>query len=227
MSTTSADQIVGDLIQRWQRRRGEQKKDQGPRRPIITLCMEPGSRGACIAQAVADRFGFDMYHRDLVHRIAKSVKASETLIDAVEKERFSGVSDFISSLVREQYLHPDIYLNHLMRVVAILAHHGRAVIVGRGANFMLPSDICFSIRVIAPMEVRVDNVAKFFNVSREAAKKRIVVRESRRRAFVRQAFNANITETSHYDLILNTGRMTQEMAVAAAAAAIEARIKTG
>ena len=47
-----------------------------------------------------------------------------------------------------------------------------------------------------------------------------MVRESRRRAFVRQAFSTNITEPYHYDMILNTGRMGREAAVAAAVAAV-------
>ena len=220
MKSTSADQLVGDLLQRWQRRDKALKRATGTHLPVITLCMEPGSGGLCLAQTIAQHFDFDIYNRDIVHRIAQSVKASDALIDGVEKGRFSGVSDFISSLVRDQYLHPDVYLEHLMKVVAAIAHHGRAVIVGRGANFILPPEHRFSIRVVAPLEQRVDNVAKFFKVSQEAAKKRIVVRESRRRAFVRQAFNTNITEPYHYDLILNTGRMGRETAVAAAVAAV-------
>ena len=220
MKSTSADQLVGDLLQRWQRRDKALKRATGTHLPVITLCMEPGSGGLCLAQTIAQHFEFDIYNRDIVHRIAQSVKACDALIDGVEKGRFSGVSDFISSLVRDQYLHPDVYLEHLMKVVAAIAHHGRAVIVGRGANFILPPEHRFSIRVVAPLEQRVDNVAKFFKVSQEAAKKRIMVRESRRRAFVRQAFNTNITEPYHYDLILNTGRMSRETAVAAAVAAV-------
>ncbi len=220
MKSTSADQLVGDLLQRWQRHDKTLKRATGTHLPVITLSMEPGSGGLCLAQSIAQHFDFDIYNRDIVHRIAQSVKASDALIDGVEKERFSGVSDFISSLVRDQYLHPDVYLEHLMKVVAAIAHHGRAVIVGRGANFILPPEHRFSMRVVAPLEQRVANVAKFFKVSQEAAKKRIVVRESRRRAFVRQAFNTNITEPYHYDLILNTGRMSRETAVAAAVAAV-------
>lgn len=220
MKSTSADQIVGDLLQRWQRRDRAITREPGTKLPVITLSMEPGSGGICVAVEIAKHFDFDIYNRDIVHRIAQSVKASEALIDGVEKERFSGVSDFISSLVRDQYLHPDVYLDHLMKVVAAIAHHGRAVIVGRGANFILPPDHRFSIRVVAPLERRVKNVADYFKVSQEEAKKRIVVRESRRRAFVRQAFNANINDTYHYDLVLNTGRMTTKMAVSAVAAAV-------
>jgi cytidylate kinase len=220
MKSISADQLVGDLLQRWQRSdRALEKAPKSPL-PVLTLSMEPGSGGLCVADKIARHFDFDLYNRDIVHRIAQSVRASDALIDGVEKERFSGVSDFISSLVRDQYLHPDVYLEHLMKVVAAIAHHGRAVIVGRGANFILPSEHCFSIRVVAPLDIRVKRVSDYFKVGEEAAKKRIVVRESRRRAFVRQAFNTNITDAYHYDLILNTGRMTHEMAVAGAVAAV-------
>jgi cytidylate kinase len=103
-------------------------------------------------------------------------------------------------------MYPGDYLRHLMKVMGTIARHGRAVVVGRGANFILPADKQFSVRVICPQEERVKNVARTFDVSLEAARHRVIRRESRRRAFVRQSFNADISDPLHYDMVLNTGR---------------------
>ena len=89
------------------------------------------------------------------------------------------------------------------------------MVVGRGANFIIPPSDRFAVRVIAPEEVRIANVAKQYGVASDEAKRRVMVRESRRRAFIRQSFNADISDPIHYDLILNTGRMSIEACVEA------------
>ena len=189
--------------------------------PVITVSMQPGSGGSLIAEKVAARFGFDYFHRDIIKGIAKSAKIRATVIETLEKERLSGVEDFIASLYKDQYLYPGIYMEHLLKVVNTIANHGRAVIVGRGANFIIPPDERFSLRVVAPLEVRIQNVARAYKVPAETARKRVIGRESRRSAFVRKSYNADISDPENYDLTINTGRMNIEPAVEAVIAAVK------
>jgi len=186
--------------------------------PVITLCMEPGSQGCQVAQAVADQLGFALYNRDIIKAIAKSMKTSTDRIDMLEKERLSGIEDFLACLIEEKYCHNDIYMEHLVKVVRVIASRGNAVIVGRGANFILPFENRFAVRIIAPSEIRVTNIMRAFGAKDEDARKRVTRREARRRAFIRQAFNKDIRNPSHYDITLNTARLS----VAAAAEAIVA-----
>jgi len=211
----SISQFVKQQIRKWGGDVAEKDRRAKVRIPVITVSMEPGSGGSIVAQEVAKRLGFDYFNREMIEGIAKSAKIRASVIETLEKERLSGVEDFISSLVKEQYIHPGIYMQHLLKVVSTIGKHGRAVIVGRGANFILPPEERFSVRIIAPLEKRIQNVAKLYNVPLEKAKKRIIIRESRRRAFVRQSFNANISDPMHYDLTVNTGRIGIESAVEA------------
>jgi cytidylate kinase len=196
-------------------------KDRKPEAhiPVITVSMEPGSGGSLIAEKVADRLGFDYFHRDIIQGIAKSAKIRATVIDTIEKERLSGIEDFIASLYKNQYLYPGIYMQHLVKVVNTIANHGHAVIVGRGANFILPPEERFSVRVVAPLEMRIQNVARAYKVPAEKARKRVIGRESRRSAFIRKSYNADISDPEYYDLTINTGRMRIESAVEAIIAA--------
>ena len=188
--------------------------------PVITVSMEPGSGGSLVAQKVAERLGFDYFHRGIIQGIAKSAKIRDSIIDTLEKERLSGIEDFISSLYKNQYLYPGIYMQHLLKVVHTIADHGRAVIVGRGANFILPPEERFSVRIVAPLEIRIQNVAHAYKVSAEKARKRVIGRESRRSAFIRKSYNADISDPENYDLTINTGRMGIETAVEAVIAAV-------
>ena len=181
--------------------------------PVVTVAMEPGSGGFLVAEALANRLGFDLYHRNILNAIAHSAGTNSNVLDMIEKERFSKIQDFVSSLLQEQYVYSGDYFQHLTRIVNSLGITGRAVIVGRGANFILPPEKRFAIRVIAPEEVRVKNVAFHFGVSLAEAKKRIKKRENRRKTFIKNTFHKDITEAESYDLILNTARLDLQAAV--------------
>jgi len=140
----------------------------------------------------------------LLEVVAKSAEVTPETLEHLEKERFSGVQDFISSLLDEKYLWPGVYLEHLKNMVHAIGQRGHAVIVGRGANFIISSEKRLSVRVVAPLSARIDRVAQKFEVSPEEAKKRIEHRESRRAAFIKQSFDKDITDAVYYDLVLNS-----------------------
>jgi len=214
-------QFVKQQIRKWESSPAEKDRKPQVRIPVITVSMEPGSGGSLVAQAVADRLRFDYFHRDIIQGIAKSAKIRASVIDTIEKERLTGIDDFIASLYKSQYLYPGIYMEHLLKVVNMIANHGNAVIVGRGANFILPPDERFSVRVVAPLEIRIQNVVRAYNVPAEKARKRVIGRESRRSAFIRKSYNADIADPQNYDLTINTGGIRIESAVEAVIAAVK------
>ncbi len=220
----SIDQFVKNQVKKWEKQFTGHKASSEAQIPVITVAMEPGSGGSIIAEKIADQLGFDYFHRDIVQQISKTAKIRSTVVNSLEKERLSGVKDFISSLMEDQYIHPDTYLKHLLVVISTIGKHGRAVIVGRGANFILPAEDIFAVRVICPLEKRIREVALTHRVTAEEAKRRVIRRESRRNAFVRHSFNADISDPIHYDLTINTGKMSIESAVEAVIGAVMARL---
>ena len=218
----SIEKFVKEQIKKWEGMYSKKTGQAEERLPVITVSSEPGSGGTMVAQEIAKRLDFDYFHRDIVEGIARSAEIRSTVIDSIEKERLSGIEDFIASLVRDNYLYPGIYLEHLLMVIGAIAEHGNAVIVGRGANFILPLNERFSVRIISPLEIRVQNVARWHNVPVEKARQRVIQRESKRRAFVRQSFNANITDPHNYDLVINTGKMKIKSAAEAVIGALMA-----
>jgi cytidylate kinase len=104
-------------------------------------------------------------------------------------------------------------MQHLMNAIGTIGKHGRAVIVGRGANFILPPEKRFSVRIVAPQAWRINRVAKEFEISAEDAKRRVMRTESDRRAFIRKYFNADIADPTNYDLTINTAVLSVDDAV--------------
>ena len=215
----SIPRITEEQVQRWQILQKEEKEEkQGI--SIITVSREPGSGGRIVATRLAEKLGIAIFHQEVINEMAKSADVSEKLIETLDERGLSILEDWISSLVHERHLWPDRYMQHLMKVIGTIGNHGRAVIVGRGANFVLPPEKRFAVRIVAPQRWRIENVSKEYGLSREEAKRRVMRTESDRRAFVRKYFNADIADPINYDLVINTATLKLEDAVNVIAAAL-------
>ncbi len=215
----SVPQLVEEQVRKWQKSHANETPPGGAD-PVITISREPGSGGRLVAQGIAEKLGYDLFHQEVLHEMAESAHVSTTLLRTLDEHGVSVLDEWIASLVDLHHLWPDQYLRHLMRVIGTIGKHGRAVLVGRGANFVLPPERRLRVRVIAPRADRIRHVQKAFDISIQEAERRINQTESDRRAFIRKYFNADITDSYHYDLIINTGILTIETAVDAVAAAV-------
>jgi cytidylate kinase len=98
--------------------------------------------------------------------------------------------------------------------VLTLARHGRGVIVGRGAHFLLDPKTTLRVRVIAPLEVRVARIAARDGLRDDEARAKILRIDGERVAFNRQHYGADIADPAHYDLVVNAGTLGLEGAAA-------------
>jgi cytidylate kinase len=117
------------------------------------------------------------------------------------------------------------YIESLKLVVEHLAQSESIVIRGRGSQFILkdhPS--AFHILVVAPLDVRVKRVMESLNLDEEAAKKEIERFDNSIRTFIRRYFQADLEDPTHYDLVVNTGRIRLEDAASLAVHAVRLKI---
>lgn len=214
MPARTIESIIDEQVKKWEIMRAEKKgKEHGI--SVITVSREPGSGGRIVAQKVADQMNLHLFHQEIIHEMAKSSKAGTRLLETLDEKALTLLQDWVSTLVNRNHLWPDQFLNHLMNVILTIGKHGNAVIVGRGANFILPADERFRVRIVAPLELRVQSVAREFGVPSEEAKRRVLRTDSDRRAFVRKYFHADITAPVNYDLVINTGTVSIHAAVEA------------
>jgi len=219
MTTRSIEKIVDEQVRRWEILRKE-KKEEEEGLSVITVSREPGSGGRIVAEGIAERLGYYLYHIEIIQKMAESAEISSRILQTLDEKGLSALDDWIAELVNQRHLWPDQYLKHLMKVIGVIGKHGQAVIVGRGATFILPPDQRFSIRVVAPLDDRVKNVANTFNIPLEEAKRRVLRTESDRRAFTRKYFHVDIANPLNYDVVINTGRLSMAAATEAALSAL-------
>ena len=215
----SISQIIEEQVHRWQIQQKEKPKEKAIA-PVVTISREPGSGGRIVAQKLAERLGFEVFHQEVLHEMAKQAEVSEQLLATLDERGLSILEDWISSLVYQRHLWPDEYLQHLMNVIGTIGKHGRSVVVGRGANFILPPEQRFRVRITASQRWRIQNVARDFNLSENEAKRRVIKTESNRKAFIRKYFNADISDPTNYDLVINTETLSVGNAVDVIGAAL-------
>jgi cytidylate kinase len=226
MKTTirSMERLIEEQMHRWQLMHTEQKVEREVL-PIITISREPGSGGRIVAQKLAANLNVELFHQEVLHEMAKRAEVSQQMLATMDERGLSILEDWISSLVYDRHMWPDEYLKHLMNVIGTIGKHGRAVVVGRGANFILPPDQRFRVRITAPRRFRIQNVARKFNISEDEAKRRVIQTESDRKSFIRKYFNSDIADPDNYDLILNTEALSLDDTTKIIAGALECLVE--
>ncbi len=209
----SVEEFIAEQHRISNKRLPASKLKQSASIPVITVCLEPGSGGRLIAEELAKRLNFTLFDKNILITMANTAAVESKSLDTIEQQRPSGIQDFITSLMDKNYVYTGDYVGFLKQQVEIIGKLGRGVIVGRGANFILPPQDRFSIRVIAPLDTRIRNVSFRNGVSLTEARKRIKNREQRRKTFIRETFREDIADIMHYDLIINTARMDLDTAV--------------
>ncbi|MFO7749160.1 MAG: cytidylate kinase-like family protein [Desulfobacteraceae bacterium] len=219
----SMSKIIEEQVKKWDYQKAERKTKQVKPAVCVTISREPGSGGRLVAEKIAKRLDYDIFHQEVVNEMAEDAKISLRFMETLDERGLNTLDNWIASLVDERYLWPDAYLKHLMKVVGTMGKHGRSVIVGRGSNFIIPPEKRVSVRIIAPFDTRRKCIADAFNISKEDAGRRITQTESTRRSFIRKYFNTSISDVANYDMVLNTGNIGIDGAVNAIAAVVEKR----
>ena len=211
-SAQSVEQLVEEQFRKWQIRSKEESKKKPPP-PVITVSREPGSEGHLVAMQLSKQLELDLFDSNIIHEVAKSANMSERVVMTLDEKGRSLLDELVQTLEGERHLWDHEYLNHLTRIIGTIGRHGRAVILGRGANFVLPSDKTLKVRIIAPQEMRIKNIARELGVSEKEAERRVINVESDRKAFVRKYFHVDCSDPIHYDLVLSTANLSIDAAV--------------
>jgi len=198
---SSINQMIEGQMKRWEV--DQKKKYKKPIRPVITMSRLPGSGAWFLARRLAEELKIDYFDREIIEEVAKSAKVSKRLISTLDEQDRSILDDWVDAL-GDRHVWPYEYVDHLTKVVGTIGAHGHAIIVGRGASFILPPEVSLRVLVVATMEVRVNNVAAAFKISKDEAMQRVMRAESDRKAFIRKYFHADLADPMHYDLVINT-----------------------
>ena len=178
--------------------------------PVVTISREPGCRGESIAERVAAKLGFHLYAGEIVEQIAKDEHVSVQVVSTLDEKARSELEDWLAEFKGTHDLSSQTYLEDLRKIIFAIASHGSAIILGRGANFLLPPEKRIGLYLVAPLEVRIRNVMEDRGLSEKRAREHIVKVETEQRRLVKKYFQADIRDTAHYHLVINTALVKPE-----------------
>ncbi len=179
-------------------------KKQAVFRPIITISRQPGSGGKPIGKYLAKKLDFKLYDKQLIHKVSEQMKLPTKTLEQVDEKGRSGVFDFVNNLFDPDYVSDEVYFRSLCQVVLRLAQKGSSVLMGRGANFIVPQMYALRVRVVAPYRVRVARAVEYEGVDWKKARDIIKEVSAERSRFVKEYMGKRISTTKYYDLTINT-----------------------
>jgi cytidylate kinase len=173
---------------------------------IITISREMGSGGIPIAHQVAEKLGYQLIDGEAIMEAAKSYGLSpEALEQADEKP-----PHFVDTLDSKQFL--DLHLIELIILEAALK--GNVVIYGRGGQDLLKDiNSVLRTRITAPFEDRVERWAEREWLDPDRARYLVRKSDQQRAGFIKYYFDRDWEDSVHYDLVINTQRLSEETAV--------------
>ncbi|MFZ5450156.1 MAG: cytidylate kinase family protein [Thermodesulfobacteriota bacterium] len=174
---------------------------------ILTISREYGSGGREIGRRVAERLGYQYLDK-------------ERLFQDLEKvgERWGKVArelDEVCPTVWERYDWQ--YRGYVAQVESLILDYAagdRVVIIGRGGSFLLQGiPFCLRVRLVAPLEDRIERVMVRESLSRAAAERLIAQVDGERACFIKANYDVDWAEDKWYDMTLNTSSLSHDRVV--------------
>lgn len=174
--------------------------------PFLTISRQAESGGAEIARRVGEMLGWSVLDRNLVNGLARRLELEPRLLELMDETRIGWFSETLLNLFNSKLVLQNSYVSMLSRVIALAAFEGRVIIVGRGANLVLPPDQGLRVRVIAPRALRIATLAEREGLDSKAATVRLDEIDASRANFVRRNFHADLSDTANLDLVIDAAR---------------------
>lgn len=167
---------------------------------IMTISRQMCSLGDEIAEAVARRLGWELINRKtMMQKFFSDVASANDLYMLNESSRY-----FLNTLPGR-----GTFKDHLARSLQAYALESSAVYVGFGSQIIFAGDKdALHVRVIAPQDIRIARVKKQYHVSDEEAEQILTTADRKHKKFVSVVFGADLAETGHYHLTLNTENLS-------------------
>jgi len=198
------DRIIEEQIKKWETSNERRKNKGDAPLPVVTVSRETGSIGNALVQEISQELDLDVIDGKIIHEVAKSVRMSEKVVSYLDEKTRSLLDNWILYLKTTRFLRSDEYVRHLTKVIGAIGEQGGVLIIGRGANLILPPEDILRVRFIAPLTTRVRNMAQEVSITEEEARKQILLKDAERRDSVRQNFKVDIEDPANYDLVINT-----------------------
>ena len=212
--------------------------------PVITIGRQFGAGGRTVAEMLAGRLKVDVLDSQLINSVAQRLQLPKEEVEAEDEQPGSLLHRLLMALGSasgEPMIPPETaawnppnvdpvfdtrraVLEITQQVIREAAREGNVIIIGRGGAYILrdfPGALHVYLR--AAESARLKSVMARFNLSEEEARRRLKQTDENWTAYIKQVYGHDRNLPSHYDMVLDTGRLGYEATVEAILAALRAR----
>lgn len=201
--------------------------------PVITVSRDFGCPANLCAADLAELLSkvdndgkepWKVISKEILEKAAHELGLTPEKIEYVFKfEKRSAVDEILEALSAKYYKSERKIRNTIREVIRSMGEHGRVIIVGRAGSTIL-RDIPNSlhIKLIAPLDYRVDGVSRRHQISHSEAKK-LTLEMDKKRTQLRNDFAGKQIADEDYDIVLNCKDFRSDEIVEIIAKAAEVR----
>lgn len=180
---------------------------------FVAVSREAGVDGSEIAKRLGVRLGWDVLDQDLLMFMADRYKVPRDMLEFLDETSSNWLLELLGKWLNRNLVTQSEYVSRLGQILLLATQHADAVIVGRGAQFILPREKGLSVRIVAPLEMRIERIRELKNLSRHTALKHIKETDEGRQAFIRRYFHQDVTDSHLFDLVINREHIDIDHAV--------------
>ena len=209
--------VVEYQMQQWEQSRSKDKREKhayladGGEIDYITISRELGSGGKEIARMLADLLKWQLFDKEILDYMAENMDVHVSALESIDERAKGWFKNKLASLYAGKSgkrVEPSSYHKHLAEMLLVIAAHGRAIIVGRGASQTLPREKGLSVRVTAPFEMRCKRYATINNIGIEKARSFVENADKEQSRFVKNFSGKDISDSKYYDVVCSTEKLS-------------------
>lgn len=165
---------------------------------VITISRQLGSLGSQVAKRLSDDLGSLFLDKQLLEEAFFEYGISKESVERFDERKPAFWELFKTDKAR--------YLHFMKGAIQDYARKGNCVILGRGGQVLLGGlPGILHVRVIAPMEVRIQRIMERFECDERHAEKIINHSDYERTGYHKFFFDQDWEDLNLYDLVINTG----------------------
>jgi len=202
-------------IRNWELARAQRAhKKLAPKRvhDFVAISRQVGSGGHEVAQLLAERLGWPLFDKEILHAMAGNDAVRERLYQALDEREVGWLEQILDVIIDGRFSAAN-YFHRLSKGILLLAHGAPSIFLGRGADLILPADQGVRVRLVAPLRDRVRRFAKLTGVDENTARQKVLDLDHARHDFVRSHFRKDIDDPARWDLTINTSRLSPAQTV--------------
>jgi len=207
----NVQRIIDSHIREWFIR--EEQERPRPHKPLILISRQRGVGGMEVARRLSERLGWPYYGKNIIQEIAKALKTDPARMEILDEKERSILLEYTNVFVKDPNTSQEEYVLYLRRFIKKLGEVGGAIIVGRGANFVIPPERALRVRLVGRPKGWERYLKEKYGIPEEEAERTLKEWDREQREFIRRFFKEEIDEPRHYDMILNMGTYDWDGAV--------------